>query len=340
MYLIDLLEKLKVNPSAAQLEQLKADAVKVYKAFEERIALLITGPDTIDNLLKTIERAYTIHPNRLLNNLEQVSQLYDQVYKTQTLTPPMSYLMQIQKTLLPTYLFADDATQQQMRAGMQDFFSHLDLSKVNEILEGQTLYASWALAKWIREKQVLNKVLNAEQEIEFSSYCVLFVDNIVRNLHVAVDSNLLLKLVHGPQYTDYNVTFEDVMVLELKFWRPILEGILGDDAVLHKRVPLLQSEKIAAFDEKYVFEYVRVPDQAHAFFKGIGTSLKQFYLAETFASIIEVVESIVTQGLTAEELSSLNAFLREPAKALEKLEKKPEKKAAKKVAKKVAKKAK
>ncbi len=335
MFLTDLLEKLKVNPNATQLEQLKADAVKQYKGFEEKIASRITGLDTIDNLLRSIERAYMIHPNRLLNNMEQLSQLYDQVYKTQTLTPPMSYLMQIQKTLLPTYLFADEATQQQIRSTMEDFFVPIDLSKTSEILEGQTLYASWALAKWIREKTVINKVLSPEQEIEFSSYCVLFVDNIVKSLHVAVDPNLLLKLVHGPQYTDYNVTFEDVMVLELQFWRPILEGILGDAEVLEKRVPLLQSAKIAAFDEKYVFEYVRVPDQARLLFEKFGLSMKTFYLAETFASIIEAVESIVNKGFSAEELGSLNAFLKVPAKVLEKSEKRVvEKKPAKKVAKK------
>ncbi len=334
MFLTDLLEKLKLNPNATQLEQLKADAVKQYKVFEEKIASRITGPNTIDDLLVAIERAYMIHPNRLLNNLEQLSQLYDQVYKTNTLTPPMSYLMQIQKTLLPTYLFADEATQQQIRTGMEDFFAPIDLSKTGEILEGQTLYASWALAKWIREKTVINKVLSPDQEIEFSSYCVLFVDNIVKSLHVDVDPNLLLKLVHGPQYTEYNVTFEDVMVLELQFWRPILEGILGDEAVLAKRVPLLQSAKIAAFDEKYVFEYVRVPEQAHSFFDKLGVSVKQFYLAETFTTIVEAVESIVTKGLSAEELSALNAFLKVPAKALEKPEKRAEKKSAKKVAKK------
>ncbi len=334
MFLTDLLEKLKLNPSATQLEQLKADAVKQYKIFEEKIASQITGPDAIDNLLRAIERAYMIHPNRLLNNLEQLSQLFDQVYKTQTLTPPMSDLMQIQKTLLPTYLFADEATQQQIHSSMEDFFAPIDLTKTSEILEGQTLYASWALAKWIREKTVINKVLSPEQEIEFSSYCVLFVDNIVKSLHVAVDPNLLLKLVHGPQYTDYNVTFEDVMVLELQFWRPILEGILGDAAVLEKRVPLLQSAKIAAFDEKYVFEYVRVPDQARLLFEKFGLSLKQFYLAETFASIIEAVECIVNKGFSAEDLGMLNAFLKVPAKALEKPEKRAEKKPAKKVAKK------
>ncbi len=334
MYLTDLLEKLKLNPSATQLEQFKADAVKQYKIFEEKIAAQITGPDTIDNLLGSIERAYMIHPNRLLNNLEQVSQLYDQVYKTQTLTPPMSYLMQIQKTLLPTYLFADEATQQQIHSSMEDFFAPINLSKTSEILEGQTLYASWALAKWIREKTVLNKVLSPEQEIEFSSYCVLFVDNIVKSLHVAVDPNLLLKLVHGPQYTEYNVTFEDVMVLELQFWRPILEGILGDEAVLQKRVPLLQSAKIASFDEKYVFEYVRVPDQARSFFDTMKISLKQFYLAETFSTIVEAVGLIVTNGFSTEELSTLNAFLKVPAKALEKPEKRAEKKPSKKAAKK------
>ncbi len=334
MYLTDLLEKLKQNPNATLLEQLKADAMKQYKIFEEKIASRITGPNTIDDLLGAIGRAYTIHPNRLLNNLEQLSQLFDQVYKTQTLTPPMSYLMQIQKTLLPTYLFADEATQQQIRASMEDFFTPIDLTKTSEILEGQTLYASWALAKWIRERTVINKVLSPEQEIEFSSYCVLFVDNIVKSLNVGVDPQLLLKLVHGPQYTDYNVTFEDVMVLELQFWRPILEGILGDTAVLEKRVPLLQSAKITAFDEKYVFEYVRVPDHARTLFESFGLSLKLFYLAETFATIIEVVESIVNKGFSTEELSLLNAFLKVPAKALEKPEKRAEKKGAKKVAKK------
>ncbi|OLS14511.1 MAG: hypothetical protein RBG13Loki_1874, partial [Promethearchaeota archaeon CR_4] len=77
-----------------------------------------------------------------------------------------------------------------------------------------------------------------------------------------------------------------------------------------------------------------VPEQANSFFTGIGISLKQFYLAETFATIIEIAQSIVTQGFTSEELGSLNAFLRIPVKALEK----PEKKASKKVAKKIAKK--
>ncbi len=169
MFLTDLLEKLKLNPNATQLEQLKADAVKQYKVFEEKIASQITGPTTIDDLLSAIERAYMIHPNRLLNNLEQLSQLYDQVYKTQTLTPPMSYLMQIQKTILPNFLFADEATQQQIRSCMEDFFAPIDLTKTSEILEGQTLYASWALAKWIRERKVINRVLSPEQEIEFSS---------------------------------------------------------------------------------------------------------------------------------------------------------------------------
>lgn len=307
-----MLERLKAGVDEAQQEEVKADVIAKYKHFEEVIASYLTGADALHRMVKAIGRAYTIHPNKLLDNLEQLSQLYDQVCEVATITPPVSYLMQTQKVILPTYLFGEEDAQTKMRDGLQDFFSHLDLTKVSEILEGATLYASWVMAKWIREKRRLSEVLDTELEIAFSSYCVLFIDRIVKVLGVAVDPELFLMLVRGPAAEGYNVTFETVMSLELQFWEAVLQGLVGDEDVLSGDTPLMESPMIEDFDEKNILQYVMVPEVAHGFFEDIGISLKNFFLAEKFASIAETVNDIVTAGFDAEETAQLGAFLNEP----------------------------
>jgi hypothetical protein len=221
--------------------------------------------------------------------------------------------MQRQKGILPTYLFGEESDQNKMREGLQDFFSHLDLTKVGEILEGATLYTSWVMAKWIREQRRLSEVLDAELEIDFSSYCVLFIDRIVKVLGVAVDPELFMMLVRGPAAEGYNVTFETVMSLELQYWDAVLQGLLGDEEVLSGEVPLMDSPTIEEVDEQYVLQYVMVPEAARSFFDDIKISLKKYFLAEKFANIAEAVEDIVAKGFDAEELASLSAFLSESA---------------------------
>jgi hypothetical protein len=307
-----VLERLKAGVDAAQLEDVKAEAIAKYKHFEDAIASYLTRSDAIPRMVKTIGKAYTVHPNKLLDNLEQLSQIYDQVCDVSTITPPVSYLMQTQKGILPTYLFGEEDVQNKMREGLQDFFSHLDFTKVSEILEGATLYASWVMAKWIREKRRLSEVLDAELEIDFSSYCVLFIDRIVKVLGVAVDPELFIMLVRGPAADGYNVTFETVMSLELQFWEAVLQGLLGDEDVLSGEVPLMDSPAIEAVDEQFVLQYVMVPESARVFFDEIEIPLKKYFLAEKFATIAEAVEQIATEGFDGEELGKLGTFLNEP----------------------------
>lgn len=311
LYLTDVLERLRVGVDDSQLAEIKAEAVAKYAHFEEVVASYLTGEDAIERLLKSISRAYTIHPNKLLDNLEQLSQLRDQVYELFTITPPVSYLMQTQKSILPTYLFAEEDVQAQMRANLPEFFSYLDLSNVGEILEGQTLYASWVMAKWIREERRLSEILDKDLEIAFSSYCVLFIDRIVKVLGVEVDPMVFMMLVRGPSDPEYNITFETVMSIEIKFWEAVLHSLMGDAKVLGGEVPLMESPMIQNFDEKFVLEYVMVPEIGRRLFDDICIPLKKFFLAEKFATICETVNRIATNGFEESEINRLNSFLTE-----------------------------
>ena len=308
-----MLERLKAGVTDAQMVQIAVDIAAKYAHYEEVIAPYLTGEDAIERLLLAIGRGYTIHPNKLLDNLEQLSQLRDQVTEVPTITPPVSYLMQTQKSILPTYLFAEEDAQAQMRENLPDFFSHLDFTKVSEILEGQTLYASWVVAKWICEKRRLSEVLDKDLEIAFSSYCVLFIDRIVKVLNVEVDPAIFMMLVRRRADPNYNVTFETVMGIELEFWAAVLHGLMGDKEVLSGLVPLMDSPTIEKFNENFVLEYVMVSEAGRRLFTDINVSLKKFFLAEKFATICETIDQIVASGFDEDEINRLNSFLVETA---------------------------
>ncbi|MHA1730756.1 MAG: hypothetical protein ACTSU5_02380 [Promethearchaeota archaeon] len=313
MYLADLLEQFGKKLSPARISALKPEIAERFDGYLETIADFMHTKGSYSKYVRYIKRAYRVNPNGLVDNLEQISQLYDQVNEVETLGTPVSFLMQNLKTVLPTFFFEDEEGQRETLSNLGDFFEDLDLDNVDESTPGVELYPSYVLARWIREGKRVGDVLDDQREIMFSSYCGLFFDMAAKVLNLNVDERVVLSLVRGPssELGAIPVTFQHILEVEMAFWKKILTNILSGNKYHLKRSKLKKIKNVEEMDVGRALKYINVPKQAYAVFKDeFGIPISDFYVAEACANIIENVKFIADHGYSDDERAKLEAILK------------------------------
>lgn len=313
MFLLDVLEKLQEGTlSKAELQSLEREVHAKFDQCVDTITHFMHSKGKYYRYLRVIKKAYRNHPNALVENLEQLSQLYDQINVVDTLGTPISFLMQNMKTILPTYFFADADEQARTRQAMPDFFEDLDESAADEKSPGIELYPSWVLARWINEETPVCASLNPDLEKMFSSYCLLFLDSTVKQLGLNIPARVLLSLIQGPECptTARETTFLDIVGIELKLWEEILRNLLSANKYYLKNTKLQKFENIDETDAGRALKYLTIPEKARAAFDRLGIKVHEFYIVEVCADIIAEITRIADEGFTSEERAKLRGILK------------------------------
>ncbi len=315
MFLAELLERFKERPRPAEIKALREEITSRFDQYLTTISDFMYKKGSYTKYSRAIMKAYRIHPNKLIENLEQISQLYDQVNDVETLGTPISFLMQNLKTLLPTFFFQDEKEQKETKDSMSAFFEDLDLGAVDEATPGIELYPSYILGRWIREKRCLCEVLDNDREIMFSSYCGLFFDMAAKVLNLDIDAKIVMALIQGPNLPeeDIPVNFDDIVKTEMKFWKRILTNILSSSKYYMRDTKLKKIKNVEDMDVGRALKYLNVPEQAYEIFSNeFDIPVSDFYLAEACANIIENILDITEHGFSPEEQAQLEKILKNP----------------------------
>ncbi|GAB4307679.1 MAG: hypothetical protein Kow0069_05410 [Promethearchaeota archaeon] len=316
MWLPDTLERFTERLDQSASEQVCEEANRRFEEYISTIVHFMHSKGTYHRYSRRILKAYRIHPNKLIDNLEQLSQLYDQVFEVDTLGTPISFLMQNLKTVLPSYALVAADGRRDLEAELPEFFAYLNTASLEIQTPGLEVYPSWLLGKWIREDRCISDVLSQEREIMLSSYSALFLENAARVLGLDVPKRVVLGLVRGPevQLERINVTFGDLVNVEVKFWKMILRAILSKDERYLKGTKIKRIQNVEEMDFGRALKYLDVPPAAFERFENAtGIAAHEFYVAEVCATIIDNVNYVVEHGFAPEEREALAALLKDPA---------------------------